>query len=116
MIVRNLLIANKLLADRVRLAIMATLAAAKDPLDFTSLLETLELSRGNLSSHMRKLEDAKYVQVHKEFKDRRPRTTYTCTDLGLRELASYLEGLESFLRGVKGGMNSGSDDDRESNK
>jgi len=102
MTVKNLLVANKLLADRVRLAIMATLAAVEDPLDFTALLETLELSRGNLSSHMRKLEDAEFVEVHKEFIDRRPRTTYTCTDLGRRELQGYLEQLESFLKGVKG--------------
>lgn len=100
--VKDLLVANKLLADRVRLAIMATLATAEDPLGFTSMLEALELSRGNLSSHMRKLEDAGFVEVHKEFIDRRPRTTYTCTDKGRRELTSYLNELESFLEGVKG--------------
>ncbi len=101
MTVKSLLIANKLLADRVRLAIMVTLASAEDPLDFTALLDTLELSRGNLSSHMRKLEKADFVDVHKEFIDRRPRTTYACTKLGRRELTNYLQQLESFLKGAK---------------
>jgi DNA-binding transcriptional ArsR family regulator len=88
---------NPLLADRVRLAVMATLAAAADPVDFMTLLRDLELTRGNLSTHLRKLEEGALVQVSREFVGRRPRTSYSCTDLGRREVLSYLKQVERLL-------------------
>ncbi len=96
---KDFLATSSLLAERARLAIVATLAAARDPVDFNTLLEVLELSKGNLSSHIRKLEEAHLVSVHKEFVDRKPRTTFECTPQGRKELAGYLARLESMLRG-----------------
>jgi DNA-binding transcriptional ArsR family regulator len=92
---------HPLLSDRVRLAIMASLAAASEPLDFNSLLKSLELTKGNLSSHMRKLEEAGLVCVHKEFVGRRPRTTYSCSESGQREVQRYLEQVEKLLAASK---------------
>ena len=94
---KQLLDINPVLIDRVRLVIMATLSAAKDAVDFTTLLETLELTKGNLSAHLRKLEDAGLVQVTKEFVDRKPRTTYSCTKQGKKEMIKYLNGVEALL-------------------
>lgn len=94
---------NALLSDRVRLAIMATLAAAPEPLDFNSLLESLQLTKGNLSAHSQKLEEAGLVEVKKEFVGKKPRTTYSCTDKGRSELRAYLAQIESMLRLATGG-------------
>jgi len=89
---------NTLLSDPVRLSIVVAISSAKEPVDFNSLLESLELSRGNLSSHVRKLEEANLVKVHKEFIDRRPKTTYSLTEEGEKELKEYLSRLESLLK------------------
>lgn len=89
---------NPLLADRARLAIMANLALAGGPVDFNTLLEELELTKGNLSSHMRKLEDAELVAVHKEFVGKKPRTTYACTKIGKSEMRRYLNTIEALLK------------------
>jgi len=94
----DFLASNSLLSERVRLSIMATVAAADEPMDFNALLAALDLSKGNLSSHMRKLEDAGLVEVRKGFVGRKPRTVYVCTELGRTELRSYLEGLEALLK------------------
>lgn len=93
---------NSLLSDRIRLAIMATLAAASEAVEFKTLLESLELTKGNLSSHMRRLEDGGLVTVKKEFVGRKPRTTYTCTRLGRREVQGYLEKVEQLLKAARG--------------
>ena len=95
---KDFLAAETLLADRVRLAIVATLAASSEPLDFNTLLDALELSKGNLSTHVRKLEEGGLVEVTKSFVDRKPRTTYACTPSGRRELGTYLDRLEAMLR------------------
>ena len=94
----DLLSVNPLLADRARLAIMANLALAGGPVDFTTLLEELQLTKGNLSSHIRKLEEDGLVAVHKEFVDRKPRTTYVCTPRGKTEMRRYLSTVEALLK------------------
>lgn len=91
---------NTLLSDPIRLSIVVAISSASEPVDFNSLLSSLELSRGNLSSHVRKLEEANLVKVHKEFVDRRPKTTYSLTNEGDRELKEYLINLESLLKMV----------------
>lgn len=92
---------NPLLADRVRLAVMATLAAADEPVDFMTLLHDLDLTRGNLSTHLRKLEGGELIQVSRAFVGRRPKTSYSCTALGRREVLAYLEQVERLLGTAK---------------
>lgn len=89
---------NPLLADRARLAIMANLSLVGGLVDFNTLLEELQLTKGNLSSHIRKLEEAGLVAVHKEFVDRKPRTTYVCTKKGKTEMQHYLNTIEALLK------------------
>lgn len=89
---------HPLLADRVRLAIMATLVAATKPVDFNTLLEHLDLTKGNLSSHLRKLEDGGLIKVTKSFVDRKPKTTYRCTARGRHAIKQYVERVESILK------------------
>lgn len=88
---------NPLLHDRVRLAIMVTLVNADKPIEFNILLEALSLTKGNLSSHSQKLEEAKLIKVTKEFVDRKPRTSYVCTELGRKEIKNYLKQIEQIL-------------------
>jgi len=92
---------HALLSDRIRLAIMATLAASRDPVEFKVLLETLELTKGNLATHIRKLEDSGLVDVNKEFVDRKPRTSYQCTPLGRKEITTYLEKVGTLLKAAQ---------------
>lgn len=98
MSVKDLLETNPLLIDRVRLAIIATLSTREDPMDFTSLLSTLELTKGNLSSHMRKLEEAGLIEVKKEFIGRKPKTTYCCSKKGKKEFQNYLQTISTLVK------------------
>ncbi len=97
----QLLKSDSLLTDRVRLVIAVTLAGAKEPMDFRSLLDALNLTKGNLSSHMRKLEEAGIVHIQKEFIDRKPKTTYTLSNKGREELKAYLDTIENFVRAAE---------------
>jgi DNA-binding HxlR family transcriptional regulator len=94
---------HALLGDRVRLAIMATLASAEEPLDFNTLLDSLGVTKGNLSSHIQKLEGAGLVVVKKEFVERKPKTTYECTKSGRVEIRNYLAKVESLLKQTRSG-------------
>lgn len=94
----DLLNVNPLLVDRIRLTIMANLALAGGPVDFNTLLEELGLTKGNLSTHIRKLEEADLITVHKEFVGRKPRTTYACTATGKMEMHHYLSTIEALLK------------------
>lgn len=89
---------HALLADRVRLTIMATLAAASEPMEFSQLLDTLNLTKGNLSGHSKRLEEAGLIEVKKEFVGRKPRTSYLCTKLGHQEVQNYLSKIERILK------------------
>jgi DNA-binding PadR family transcriptional regulator len=98
---QDLLRVDPLLVDRVRLAIMAALNATRGYLEFTEMLVTLELTRGNLAGHLRKLEEGGFIEVRKEFVDRKPKTSYRSTAKGKRELENYLLHIESMIKGLK---------------
>ncbi|MGZ3743344.1 MAG: transcriptional regulator [Pseudobdellovibrionaceae bacterium] len=94
---------HSLLSDRVRMSIMASLASSKTPVEFSVLLEQLNLTKGNLSSHIQKLEEARLILVKKEFVERKPKTTYECTLLGRKEILNYLSKIELLLKQAKEG-------------
>jgi DNA-binding HxlR family transcriptional regulator len=77
---------------------MGVLASADGPVQFNDLLSALDLSKGNLSSHIKKLEDENLVIVKKEFVERKPRTTYMCTEKGRAALNEYLQQVQSLLQ------------------
>lgn len=97
----DLLHVNPILVDRIRLAIMAHLSLAKGSVDFNTLLQELELTKGNLSTHMRKLEAAGLIEIKKEFVGRKPKTSYLCTKSGKHELQAYLAAVEAVLKQSK---------------
>lgn len=87
---------NKAFESRVRLGIMSVLAVNKS-MDFTGLKETLAVTDGNLASHLRALEEAGYVTMHKSFINRKPNTNYTITKEGLENFESHLKALEELI-------------------
>ena len=91
---------DELIHQPVRLRVMATLVAAKRRrLDFTFLRDQLELTDGNLGAHLRRLEDAAYVEVTKTFVGRKPRTYVRATAKGRAAFDSHVAALEHVLRG-----------------
>ena len=94
---KDFLSINPLLMDRTRLAIITTLAREDEPIAFGILLERLDLTRGNLSVHTRKLEDEGLIKIEKKFLDRKPVTSYLCTAKGRKEIQKYLEGVEALI-------------------
>lgn len=87
---------DKLIHEPARLLIMANLYVVERA-DFTFLMRQTGLTWGNLSSHMTKLEDAGYIEVIKEFKDKRPNTMLELTAKGRQAFQHYREQMHSVL-------------------
>lgn len=85
------------LHSRIRLAIVAALVSV-DQADFNFLKEMVKTTDGNLSTHLRKLEEAGYVLSKKQFVNRKPQTIYRITEKGRRSLEQYVNTLEKFLK------------------
>jgi DNA-binding MarR family transcriptional regulator len=85
---------------RMRLGIMAYLADA-EVADFTELKAVLGATQGNLSVHLKKLEDAGYIAIEKKFKDRKPLTRARLTDAGRKAFAAYLDAIAALAGGAK---------------
>ena len=81
---------------RVRLGVMAYLSDA-GVADFTELKTLLDVTQGNLSVHLRKLEEAAYISIDKSFIDRKPLTRVRMTDAGRTAFAAYLEAISKLV-------------------
>jgi DNA-binding MarR family transcriptional regulator len=84
----------------VRLQIMAALTALPQDaqMEFVALRKMLGLSDGNLSVHLRKLEDAGYVQVEKAFVGRKPRTFIAATPTGRVAFDEHVQALQAIIQ------------------
>ncbi|HYC75258.1 transcriptional regulator [Brevundimonas sp.] len=83
---------------RMRLGIMVYLADV-DAADFTELKTVLEATQGNLSVHLKKLEEAGYVAISKSFVNNKPLTRVSITQQGRRAFAAYLEAIGALIGG-----------------
>ena len=81
---------------RLRLGIMVYLAEA-EVADFTELKNVLEATQGNLSVHLRKLQDAGYVEIEKSFLKLKPLTRIRITKAGRAAFAAYIEALDKLV-------------------
>jgi DNA-binding MarR family transcriptional regulator len=90
---------DRLIHEPARLRILSILTGV-DAADFNFLQSTLGLTKGNLSSHMDKLEKAEYVTVSKTFNGRMPHTEYVVTDLGRQALEQYWRDMDA-IRGLQ---------------
>jgi DNA-binding HxlR family transcriptional regulator len=88
---------NKVLESKIRLGLMSVLVV-NESLSFNELKELLQLTDGNLASHLRALEEAGYVEVRKQFSGRKPLTTYKSTDVGQKAFSNHLQVLENMIR------------------
>ena len=91
---------DRLIHGRVRLGIVSALAV-HDSLSFNELKDRLDTSDGNLSVHARRLEDAGYVECHKSFEGRVPRTDYRLTASGREALERYISHMEALIERVR---------------
>ncbi len=92
---------DPVLHERGRMAIVSVLAAA-ERLTFTELRDALEMTDGNLSVHLQRLEEKGYVTIDKQFVGRKPQTTCLLTHVGRRAFSSYLDRLEAIVRQGRG--------------
>lgn len=88
---------DKIIHEKARLGIMTLLASRMDPWPFQDLKVELEMSDGNLITHLRTLEQAGYISGEKLTGDGRPQTRYTLTKDGRKAFENYLGILEQIL-------------------
>lgn len=92
---------DRAIHEPARLLLLAQLSGAESA-DFLFLLRQTGLTKGNLSAHLRKLEDAGYVDVEKTFVDRLPLTVFRLTDAGKEALQTYRLQMLDVLAALDG--------------
>lgn len=90
---------NKIFDSRIRLGVMSILIV-NDSVSFNELKQLLELTDGNLASHLNTLEQAEYLKVQKAFIGKKTNTTYYITELGRQSFKSHLDALEKMIKGI----------------
>jgi hypothetical protein len=88
---------NKHFENRIRLGIMSMLMV-NDWVDFNTLKETLNITDGNLASHMKALEGVVYVEIKKQFLNKKPNTSYRATIGGRKAFNDHLATLEKLIK------------------
>jgi len=91
---------DRVIHEKGRLAIMSMLAATPE-LSFTELRDTLDMTDGNITTHIRTLQEAGYISVSKSYEKNRPLTTCALTAAGRKSFASYIDLLEQILEQTK---------------
>ena|SRR5258705_6715630 len=91
---------NKVFDSRIRLGIMSSLVL-NNRTNFNELKELIQVTDGNLASHLKTLEEAGYIQVEKGFIGRKTNTTYALTHSGKKAFKSHLDGLEKMIRSIE---------------
>ncbi|MFC7058161.1 transcriptional regulator [Halovenus salina] len=91
---------DKLVHQSTRLQIFAYLYRHGRS-SFTEVADALDVTEGNLSSHLQTMEDEEAVLVEKEFVDRKPQTTYELTEEGERLFEDHVETLEALIDGLE---------------
>ncbi len=91
---------NKLFDSRVRLGIMSALMVNTE-VNFNDLKELLEITDGNLASHLKALEENNIIKVEKGFIGRKTNTTYSITKTGEKEFKLHITALEKMIKSTK---------------
>jgi len=91
---------NKIFDNRIRLGVMSVLIINEE-ISFNDLKTMLEVTDGNLASHLVSLEENGFIKVHKGFIGRKTNTTYSITKLGEREFKNHVKVLEGMIKGLK---------------
>ena len=88
---------DKAFENKIRLGIMSALVV-NDFLDFNTLKELLDVTDGNLASHLKSLERNKYIRFEKEFLGRKPNTKYYATKEGEKAFKKHINAIEQLLK------------------
>ncbi len=91
---------DRVIHEKGRLAIMSMLAASPE-LSFTEMRDTLKMTDGNLTTHIRTLQEAGYVSVTKSFQNNRSLTTCSLTASGKKAFTAYINLLETIIQQTK---------------
>jgi DNA-binding MarR family transcriptional regulator len=92
----NLLNIDRIIHEPARLLIIISLYVVKD-MDFTFLMNQTGMTQGNLSAHLMKLEEAKYVNIKKKFVGKRPNTLISITSTGKKAYERYCQEIKEYL-------------------
>jgi Transcriptional regulators len=88
---------HKAFESRIRLGIMSVLAV-NDSLDFNALKDYLDVTDGNLATHLKSLEKENFISVKKSFVGRKPNTRYFMTKAGKKAFDDHLKALEKLIK------------------
>ena len=88
---------NKAFESRVRLGIMSILMV-NDSIDFLTLKEMLQVTDGNIASHITALEKLQYIEVKKQFIGKKPNTSYSVSNNGRKAFTEHLDALEKLIK------------------
>lgn len=91
---------NKIFDNRIRLGVMSILVV-NDEVNFNDLKQMLEVTDGNLATHLVNLEENGYIKVQKGFIGKKTNTTYTVTKAGEKAFNEHIAALESMIKGIK---------------
>lgn len=91
---------NKIFDNRIRLGVMSILMVNEE-ISFNDLKQLLEVTDGNLATHLQTLEENGYIKVHKGFVGRKTNTTYSISRSGERSFKDHIQALENMIKGVK---------------
>ncbi len=90
---------NKVFDSRIRIGIMSALMVAESH-SFNDLKTLLDVTDGNLASHMKTLEESGYIKVSKGFIGRKTNTLYSITKAGEKAFRAHLDALEQIIKGL----------------
>lgn len=91
---------NKIFENRIRLGVMSILVV-NDEINFNDLKQMLEVTDGNLATHLVNLEENGFIKVYKGFVGRKTNTTYAITKSGEKAFNDHITALEVLIRGMK---------------
>ncbi len=88
---------NKAFESRVRLGIMSILLV-NESVDFNTLKDLLQVTDGNIASHITALEKLNYIEIRKQFIGKKPNTSYAVSSSGKKAFADHLDALERLIK------------------
>jgi DNA-binding MarR family transcriptional regulator len=91
---------NKSFDNRIRLGVMSILMV-NDEISFNELKGLLEVTDGNLATHLVTLEENGFIKVHKGFVGRKTNTTYSLTKTGEKAFSAHIQALENMIKGFR---------------
>lgn len=91
---------NKVFESRIRIGIMSALMVNEE-MNFNDLKALIDVTDGNLATHLKTLEENHYIKVQKGFVGRKTNTTYTITKNGEKAFRAHLDALEKIIKGLE---------------